>query len=158
MYYVYIVVAGGSVVYIGKGTGLRFMHVNSGTSHLLEANRAFFSGTSLYVRKLKNFNTEVEALEYEMLMIRTLKPAWNGTGTTNPLKSGDLTARSERSYSEFAGVGKSNSSKNPWRAFVRVSGNKVHIGNYKTEMEAAESRDEYVIQNNLAQPLNFTKE
>jgi len=46
--------------------------------------------------------------------------------------------------------------KKKWRAKIGILGVVVEIGHYMTELEAAIARDEYVINNELDYPLNFT--
>lgn len=38
---------------------------------------------------------------------------------------------------------------------IRVEGKRIHLGSYETAVKAAKAYDEYIIKNNLDQPLNF---
>lgn len=40
-------------------------------------------------------------------------------------------------------------------ARIRVNGKRTYVGRYETAIEAAKAYDEYIIKNNLDQPLNF---
>lgn len=42
-----------------------------------------------------------------------------------------------------------------WISHMSVNGKMIHIGTYKTEVEAAKAYDNYVNENNLPNPLNF---
>ena len=44
-------------------------------------------------------------------------------------------------YSKYKGVGNSGIISKPFRARIRVNGKKVHLGNFKTEIEAAQAYD-----------------
>lgn len=44
-----------------------------------------------------------------------------------------------------------------WQANVKIEGKSRHIGNYKTEMEAAIGFDKFIISNSLPNPTNFPK-
>lgn len=46
-------------------------------------------------------------------------------------------------------------SRGKWEAFVMLGVKKKHIGRYKNRIDAAVSRDSFVISNNLKLPLNF---
>jgi hypothetical protein len=62
--------------------------------------------------------------------------------------------------SEFYGVSFSKSLGNrnkPWRAQIKNNRKQIHIGSYKTEIEAAEAYNKYVILHNLNRPLNKLK-
>ena len=41
-----------------------------------------------------------------------------------------------------------------WVAYIRINGKSISIGNYKAELEAAKAYNDYVIENNLPNPLN----
>lgn len=42
-----------------------------------------------------------------------------------------------------------------WTARIYVNSKRIFVGQYKTELEAAHSYDEYILRNNLSHPLNF---
>jgi len=53
---------------------------------------------------------------------------------------------------EYLGV---SPSRQKWTASININKKKVYIGSYQTENEAALARDNYIIENNLPNPLNF---
>jgi hypothetical protein len=75
--YVYIVQQGLRVVYVGKGTGWRFLHPNSGRSSNIQLNAAFFRGVVFDVYLLKMGMTDAMALELEIDAIDEFKPMYN---------------------------------------------------------------------------------
>jgi len=77
--YVYIVRRAGELVYIGKGTGSRFNHVTSGTSHCYDLNRHHFLGDILDIEIYKDSLEEDDSLILEESLIRELKPKYNST-------------------------------------------------------------------------------
>ena len=67
------------ILYIGKGTGGRLRHCNSGISSSFELNKYYFENgsDSISVEIVKRFETDKEALSYERFCIQTLKPMFN---------------------------------------------------------------------------------
>jgi hypothetical protein len=60
-------------------------------------------------------------------------------------------------HSKYYGVTyhKGERQKNkPWKAYTTMNKKQTHIGYYKTEIEAAQAYNEFVIKNNLDRPLN----
>lgn len=45
-----------------------------------------------------------------------------------------------------------------WFAKLMINGKNIHIGSFKTSIEAAKARDKYIIENNLPHTLNFKRE
>ena len=161
MYYIYIARIDSKIVYIGKGTGDRYLHLNSGTSHIYEANQHHFSGGQPVEIEFIMCPDEESALDRESKLIREFCPAWNKMHTGKPMirRKGIKTSKNKNSTSDYYGVGySSRSRKNPWRAFYTENRVKHHIGNYPDEVSAAIARDEYVLDNNLEQRLNFSTE
>ena len=79
-YYVYHAYGlNGELLYVGKGTGGRLRHCNSGISSNFELNKYYFENGSDSVRVeiVKRFETNEEALSYERFCILTLKPRLN---------------------------------------------------------------------------------
>jgi len=72
------------------------------------------------------------------------------TGEKNP----SFGKKRKKASSEFFGV-YINRGRNRWRAMVIVNKKTIYIGQFKTEIEAAEAYDKYVIENDLHRPLNF---
>lgn len=68
------------VLYVGKGKGGRYLHCLHGGSSNPNINRYYFQNGeegSISVSKVKYFETDEEALEYEKHLIETLKPPFN---------------------------------------------------------------------------------
>ena len=85
-YYVYKVFLKDEVIYVGKGQGDRSKHVLSGKSHNVKLNEYYFKHKLLgemlpFVKKVKYFEEECEALQYETYLIRDLLPDCNIRGT-----------------------------------------------------------------------------
>ncbi len=76
-YYVYCGMVNRELVYIGKGTGSRTNHLNSGTSSCYKANKAHFNGHTIEVMFMVTDMIESKALEVEARLIMKFKPAWN---------------------------------------------------------------------------------
>jgi hypothetical protein len=55
-----------------------------------------------------------------------------------------------------SGTGGLRVPKRHWRATYNLNGRKHHIGFYETELEAALARDEFIVENALDLPLNFS--
>lgn len=77
MYEVYKATYAGSIVYIGSGIAGRHEHINSGTSHIYEANKIHFNGGKVLVDIIATFNTKDESLVLEKDLIQKINPAWN---------------------------------------------------------------------------------
>ena len=131
-HYVYIARIGSTIVYVGKGSGERYKHVTSGTSHCYLANKAHFAGEDVQVEVVERFTTGEEALTREAELIDQLTPVWNYQH--RPVK---LTRRRGKGVQYMEGR------VNPWRAYIHNKGKKVHIGYYLTEQEAIEARNTY---------------
>ena len=80
-YYVYVAYGvKEEVLYVGKGKGRRYSHCLHGGSANPNINRYYFQNGeegSISVSKVKYFETDEEALEYEKHLIETLKPPFN---------------------------------------------------------------------------------
>lgn len=149
MYYVYVVRIDNEVVYVGKGSGDRSDHINSGTSSNYEANKSHFSGIVADVERITTGLTEPDAFELETHLIKEISPKWNGAfGTGRDYKT-------ENSTSEYLGVSFiKNKPVNPYRAWYRTQTNKKHIGYFQSALEAANARDAYITEHNLPGTLN----
>lgn len=132
-HYVYIARLDGEVVYIGKGTGERYTHVTSGTSHCYLANKAHFEGKNVTVEVTEHFETSEEALAREAELIEHYKPVWNYQH-----RPANLRKRRGKGVQYIEGRSK------PWRAYIHINNKKVFIGNYLTESEAIEARRTYL--------------
>ena len=60
--------------------------------------------------------------------------------------------------SGFRGVFNDKNRPNKWRAIIKVNGKTINLGTFSDREEAARSYDNYVIQNNLEHPINFTND
>lgn len=78
---VYQGILDGVVVYVGMGSEDRHLHLNSGVSHLYEANRAHFSGQDIVVEVIQSGLTKEKALQLEKSLIKEKQPGWNSTYT-----------------------------------------------------------------------------
>jgi len=81
-HYVYIVLQESTIVYIGKGEGRRFEHVNSGKSHSRAINELQFKSELLgeppiCINTLIYFSSKEEALLFEKQLIRYYRPICN---------------------------------------------------------------------------------
>ena len=79
-YYVYHAYGlNGELLYVGKGSGDRYKHCNSGVSSSFHLNEYFFKNgnESIDTKIVREFDCEIEALEYEKVCIQTLKPKFN---------------------------------------------------------------------------------
>lgn len=80
-YYVYVAYGvEEEILYVGKGKGMRYSHCLHGGSSNPNINRYYFQNGeegSISVSKVKYFETDEEALEYEKHLIKTLKPPFN---------------------------------------------------------------------------------
>lgn len=82
-YYVYLVRYKGSIIYIGKGKGNRYLHPTSGQSNNKELNRLYFSGETVEVSIHKEGITNEEAATIEAEMIKLHQPRFNSVGIVN---------------------------------------------------------------------------
>lgn len=81
IYYVYIVRYKEEIVYIGKGKYRRYEHINSGCSHIYEANRLHHSeGAKFDVDIIHKNSTDESATAKEKELILKHKPKWNSRG------------------------------------------------------------------------------
>lgn len=64
-------------VYVGEGKAGRESHLNSGISHVYEANQQHFKGKKIRVEIKHRGVSKQEALVLEKNYIETLKPLWN---------------------------------------------------------------------------------
>lgn len=78
---VYIGRLGGEVVYVGEGVEDRYLHLNSGVSHVYEANRAHFEDKTIDVEIYRESLTKEYAMGVEKELIVELQPLWNRTHT-----------------------------------------------------------------------------
>lgn len=80
-YYVYCAYGkDGKLLYVGKGSGERYKHCNSGCSSSKELNRYYFlngEDSSMTVKIVKHFQDNKEAVDYEKYCIAKLKPKFN---------------------------------------------------------------------------------
>ena len=83
-YYVYCAYGvNNEILYIGKGSGNRYQHCNSGISSNKALNRYYFAngeGACIKVRKLHTNLTNSEAIRLETLEIKSLQPLFNIVG------------------------------------------------------------------------------
>lgn len=87
-YYVYLATdKDGNVVYVGKGSGWRYLHINSGTSGTYELNRQHFLGESFTVRLVRSGMTEEVSLEVEAEIISMFSPKYNKMSSGNRSKT-----------------------------------------------------------------------
>lgn len=64
------------LTYIGRGQDGREFHLNTGMSHVYEANRAHFEGKEFKIHKFLCSSKE-ESIKLEKDLIRSLNPLWN---------------------------------------------------------------------------------
>jgi len=80
-YYIYKVIHNEELIYVGKGQGERYKHVNSGASHNKQLNelyyKSLYESTSLPEVILEYCDSEQDALEKEHELIYTHKPYCN---------------------------------------------------------------------------------
>lgn len=153
MSYVYAGEYEGQLVYIGKGKGTRFEHLNSGRSSCYEANRLHFSGGTLNVYKVADNLTDEDACELEQLLICEAQPAWNVAGVKPiPRRPHIRDSKAPDATSKYYGV---SFKAGRWLARCKMNGKSVHISSHGTEIEAAQARDKFVLDKGLQTPLNF---
>lgn len=82
-----------------------------------------------------------------------------GTHLDNMIdKSFKNRARHTRKSSPFTGVGFRNDIKR-WRCYIKEYGIKtIHLGSFETDLEAAEHRENYIIENKINAKLNFSNQ
>lgn len=142
-YYIYTATLDGVIVYVGKGQGNRYKHLQSGRSHVYKANESHFLKVEFQVDILEVFNNAEDAKKNEMALIYQLKPSWNEVGVS----SGGY---------KYIGVNFSNKAKvKKWRVRFCYKGKEIRNGYYLTELEAAVAYDKFIIENNIDKPLNF---
>ena len=162
-YYVYIGKLDNRVVYVGRGSGDRLWHLNSGCSHVYEANKNHFKGdmkVEVTIFRSDLSREDADILEKELIL--ELKPEWNKTHNnysyTGHRKTKSKTKPSTSQYLGVSyrhkGVGK-GANKMYWRASVEINRKIIEIGHFHTEIAAAVARDRYVINHNLNKYLNF---
>lgn len=142
-YYVYQAQLGDEIVYIGKGVGDRYKHLKSGTSHVYEANEAYFLGKDFTVSILEHYETSEEAFGREMELISKIQPKWNVVMIRNTERAG------------YFGVHFEKYATNQWRCRFKYAGVQISNGYYPTEFDAAKAHDAYVLENGLSRALNF---
>lgn len=87
-YEVYIGRLDGVVVYIGEGKLGRHKHLNSGLSHVYEANRAHFEHKTIEIEIVGLFPSKECVRKKESELITYYKPLWNrNTGCSSRLKT-----------------------------------------------------------------------
>lgn len=149
MYYVYVGRVDGEIIYVGKGSADRDLHLNSGCSHVYEANRFHFSGGIVDVIRVAENLNEASAFELETHLIHEITPRWNVAAIGNSHKKSHAT-------SKYLGVSfYRNKTVNQWRAWYKIGSKKMHIGCYMTELEAVIARDKFLIDNGITGKLNF---
>lgn len=89
---------------------------------------------------------------------------WDASGKNNPMygKSGILAPsfgkKMKNASSKYFGVCiKKTDGRIYWMSYTDTNGNRVNIGNFKKEIDAAKAYDKYIIEKNLPNPLNFPK-
>lgn len=65
------------IVYVGHGKYGRQDHLNSGVSHLYQANKAHFKGLVIDIELHSEGISKEEAVETERKLIQELNPLWN---------------------------------------------------------------------------------
>ena len=162
-WYVYFGYVKGVIVYIGKGSGMRYAHLNSGKSCCYEANAHHHSGGEVVVEIVKRFSVESEALTYEREQISSLMPLWNIIHMSNVRnKRKRVTRKTKSKVNSYMGVTRrvrhnKHADISYWTAKLNIDGRCIHIGNFNSEIEAAMARDKYIVKNNLQSlfVLNF---
>lgn len=77
-HYVYIAKFSDKIVYIGHGFKLRYLHPNSGVSHVQDLNRIFFlEEEKIKVEIFKDDLSKEDAINLEKLLIDKYKPIYN---------------------------------------------------------------------------------
>lgn len=76
-YYVYFGVIDEEVLYVGMGTGYRYLHVCSGCSHCYELNLQHFMGKVIHVHIVYEGLSREEAVALEAAEIDRIQPSYN---------------------------------------------------------------------------------
>jgi len=76
-YEVYMGIYKNEVVYIGEGKEGRSSHLNSGISHVYQANKLHFADGVVKIEIVETFNTKEEAKRLELKLIEEMNPEWN---------------------------------------------------------------------------------
>lgn len=156
MFYVYVGRVEGVIVYVGKGKDSRRDHLNSGVSSCYAANRHHHTGGWVHTEIVYRTTCEVDALEFELHLIREVCPEWNVIKPGRAPAHGNKDFKRGKATSTYKGVSFCKGyGKKPWRAWYRFSTHKQHIGYYATEIEAAEARDKFVVDNGILDTLNL---
>lgn len=82
-YYVYAGYSEGELVYIGRGSGNRKLHLNSGVSHVYEANKLHFLGKQVEIKIIKDKLDLNDSKQLEKFEIIKNTPKWNVVHSTN---------------------------------------------------------------------------
>jgi|SRR5690606_15139986 len=94
--YVYVVYVDKSVKYIGKGSGNRFQHTISGTSHVYQLNKAYFGGSTIEVFGFAEGVSDEVALLIESSLIKN----FGGSQEGNLFNSRGMNRQALRSLDE----------------------------------------------------------
>lgn len=82
-HYVYCAILDDEYIYIGKGSGLRYLHVTSGKSNNYDLNQLHFSGITPTVKILANNLNHNSARAEEERLIKLHQPKYNKHHTSN---------------------------------------------------------------------------
>lgn len=105
------------------------------------------------------FDTELDAAKaYNQYIIEHNLPQHLNTFTTEELLIPVTKKRTKNYSSSYFGVCKARSKTSPWKGAITINGKGIHLGVFKTETEAAQAYDNFIITNNLDKPLNFNYE
>ena len=105
-YYVYFAIENGIVRYVGYGTGKRYLHCNSGTSHVRELNQKVLAEHVTFdVHIVNQFLTKKQAAELEKLYISRYRPIADGGTLFNKTyggigNSGGISSKMRQQISE----------------------------------------------------------
>lgn len=159
-WYVYVGRHNDEIVYVGKGTGNRMEHLNSGKSNCYHANKLHFSGEFINVEVVQYFDTEHEALIHEKKLIEIEQPIGNTIyarqSVDRPAITRRQTKKRKNAKSKYLGVQCRTSGKRPFVAIIKIDGKSIDISRHSREIDAAIARDLYIINNNIAnKTLNF---
>lgn len=84
-YIVYFGFVDDELVYIGKGSDGRECHLNTGASHVYEANELHFKGGAVDVVKCY-MDSHEDVTKLEIILIKAFKPKWNKVYSVNNYK------------------------------------------------------------------------
>lgn len=79
--YIYYVVCNEQVIYIGRGSGYRFEHTDSGVSHKYHLNLLHFAGVPVQTHIIYSGLSNKEAKDLEVEMIMRVQPVLNSDHT-----------------------------------------------------------------------------